>query len=725
MKTKKKLIISVSALVAVVAIMVVAIVAILAVPNADVEQAFTVKYTATDVSATIRANTVVGSTRTALQTESGDEEIVFRPTDEEQTKTFTISEINLDTKSHSTVFEYIFTNDSNSVDVAVCMLREFSKENMSVRYSFSYEQIEDVSDLSLTTTFAPMMVLGEEKESGAYHTLYMYVKATVVNLANNANLNGGLTFYLTKDEPVKLNFENTTTATNASLFGTWIVPKTFADGTGDSSDHAYTFGLPQPIFSSGNYTWYTDSALTTKLDYPFMFDEDTTIYAGTTDYTIECIADFAYIDDEVCYCESEALLIENTSSDKLYVKSDCVKQFYYSKNFVIDYDVTNGDTIDVITPTVHRLFANEYLIIAPGEKVEIRYDFQTVWTNIDDNGKKIFEQFGVTKTQPADISTKLFYASYGAYPQVYVGDDLNNTLRSSTTTLTPTGKSYTVDMGSSWTNDESIVLNVNGNKSGIHTATLVEYTYNGMTVAKLDSAKTIYDFAGSAAGDYLIYEFNNGLVSAKDGGTYFFFVEPILTKAMQYNASGTYTVQTCDVIGSRAFTLCGPEEQAGTWDNSWENSDIRAYLNTIFLSESGLADLVVETTISNPDHYNTSPCDGDTTDKIWLASLDEIVTWLGKGDQLEKIIEDGQMMVDELDNDIIFPQISDMALASYGYKKKYVIDGDTFNSSFFWLRSPGYYDYIVGIVVEGGVRAYGGEYYIAFVGFCPAFNINL
>lgn len=715
MKTKKKLIISVSALVAVVAIMVVAIVAILAVPNADVEQAFTVKYTATDVSATIRANTVVGSTRTALQTESGDEEIVFRPTDEEQTKTFTISEINLDTKSHSTVFEYIFTNDSNSVDVCVYMMREFTNENMSVRYSFSYEQIEDVSDLSLTTTYAPMMVLGEERESGAFHTLYVYVKATVINLANNANLNGGLTFNLFQDEPVKLNFENTTTATNASLFGTWIVPKTMV-----TDSYGYAFGLPQPTFASGNYTWYTDSALTTKLDYPFVFDEDTTIYAGTTDYTIECLSEYTGFDD--MFVETQFLMIENTSSDKLYVKSDCVKQFYYSKNIVIDYDVAHGDTIDFIAPTVHRLFANEYLIIAPGENVAIEYNFEALSEEFYLTGnKKIFEQFGVTKTQPADISTKLFYASYGAYPQVYVGDDLNNTLRSSTTTLTPTGKSYTVDMGS-WTNDESIVVSFNGDKSGIHTATLVEYTYNGMTVAKLDSAKTMYDFA--EAGDYI---FNNGK-TVKDGGTYFFFVEPILTKAMQYNASGTYTVQTCDVIGSRAFTLYGAEEQAGNWDNSWENSDIRAYLNTIFLSESGLADVVIETTITNPDHYNTSPCDGDTTDKIWLASLDEIVTWLGKGDQLDQIIED--YYLEGLDNDIVFPQVSDMALASYGYKWKDVIDSVTLYCSAFWLRSPGDGDSYVGFVgvdyvIGGAVGAYGDGYFNAIIGFCPAFNINL
>lgn len=726
MKSKKKFIIAISSLVVVVAIIVVALVTILAVPNADVEPKFKVKYTATDVSATVRANTIVGSTRTSMKTTLGEEEIVFTATDEEQTSILLPQDedIALSVENKSVVFEYIFTNNSNSVDVAVFLERDLYSENISVKYSFSYTQVEDVDDLPLTTTFAPMMILGEEKEEGAFNSLYVYIKVSVVNLANDADFEGGLCFGLLEDEPVKLNFENVENATNASLFDTWLVPKSYV---GSESDYmGYAFGLPQPSFETGACTWYTDEALTTKLDYPFSFDEDTTIYAGTTDYTIEFLSEFAVFDDASYSVINDGVFmvyIENTSNDKIYIKSDYVDMFMYSKNFDMDYDWLldvgeNGNATNCSVSTFHNVFNNEYLILNSGEKIVMDVNSDAKFYGLLEtvsNGGKFFEQFGVTKTQPEDISTKLFYASYGAYPQTYVGDSLNNELRSaSSSELVATGKTYTTDLGS-WTNDEDIDCGYG--TPGVHTATLVEYTYKGKTIAKLDSAKTFKEFAGEQG----CYYFNNAS-EAENGATYFFYVEPILTKAMQKNDNGTYTVQTCDVIGSMAFNKYGAEEEADNWDNSWENSEIRAYLNGAFLSESGLADVVVETTISNTDYWNTCDYEADTTDKIWLASFDEMLKWLGLTE--EEIISVLVNRFYSVSNDLTIPQISDMALASYGYKTK-TVSNNSIETSAFWLRSPGLSADLVGGVSGSDVLGSGYEYCFAIVGFCPAFAINL
>lgn len=323
----------------------------------------------------------------------------------------------------------------------------------------------------------------------------------------------------------------------------------------------------------------------------------------------------------------------------------------------------------------------------------------------------------VTKTKPADIDEKLFYATYGAYPQTYVGDALNNELKAaSSSDLVPTGKTYTVDMGSSTVDGYTGSFYGSGRK-GVHTATLVEYTYNGMTVAKLDSAMTYTQPFGIKQG----CSFNNYSVVV-DGETYFFFVEPILTRAMQKNENGTYTVQTCQVIGSMAFNLKGTEG----YDNSWENSRIRDYLNSTFLAESGLTDIVVETTIKNNNLWNTSPCDEDTTDKIWLASCEEILAWNGVSDRVDELVKGEIIYIkNALERN---HEISDMAVATFCLKQS---SDDYGNVTRIWLRTSGLDTSTVCIMDNYEVAIDAGEgedpitYYWADIGFCPCFAVNL
>lgn len=399
MKSKKKFIIAMSSLVGVVAILVVAIVAILAVPNAEVKPKFSVKYTATDISATVSANTIVGGTRTAMQTSAGEEQIVFRATDEEQAATLTPQndDIALSAEHSSVIFEYIFTNNSNSVDTAVSMTREFEEfENIILGYSFSYSQVEDFENMPLTTTFAPMMILGEEREEGKYNTLYVYIKVSVSNLANDSGFGGNLQFALSQDEPVKLNFENVENATNASLFNTWLAPKSYV---GSGSDYmGYAFGLPQPSFETGAYTWYADEALTTRVDYPFMFDEDTTIYAGVADYEMEFLSEFMVIDDfsymlfNISFSSDGAQnvlsSITNTSSEKIYVSIPTISEiisgedgedefflagFMYSKNVKLDYEWLWNLAINsepLVLPAYQKVANDEsaYFVLDSGEQ---------------------------------------------------------------------------------------------------------------------------------------------------------------------------------------------------------------------------------------------------------------------------------------------------------------------------------------------------------------------
>ncbi len=679
MNSKKKFVITISSLVAVIAIAVVTIVAVFAASNAGVNQTLTVRYTATDVSATVKANYIVGTTSTAMLTEDGAEELVFRPTDEEGGSLSPEAEnIPLDTKTNSVVFEYIFTNDSNSIDVAIDLdTTGFSVTNMNIGYAYSYSKITDTANMPLADSFEPMMILGEAKEEGAFETLYVYVKATIANLANDASFEGNMDFALTKANPVKLSFANITDATNAALFETRIIP---ANTNIDS--------IPAPIFADGEiYTWFIDESLETTVSYPLNKNADLTVYAGLSLYTLTNASAMGM----------DVIVFDNLTNDKFYVSTGNVTHFAYA-NSALNLGLSLSDNP---VPNIHSVSNGEYLIAEPGQKIVL----------VPSSSVSSTDDIVVSNIQPTDISTKLFYSTYGAYPQSFVGDSMNETLK--TASLTATGKTYTTDLGS-WTNDAN--LDVGMGTPGVHTATLVEYSYNGTLVAKLDSAKNCSEFAGA---DFS-YAFNNGTI-AENGSTYFFYVEPILAKAMQKNANGTYTMLTVDVIGSRAFTLYGTED-GGTYDNSWKNSDIRAYLNSTFLQESGLSDIVIETTNKNTDYYNTSPDDEDTNDKIWLASLEEMLSWLGLSDRLEECVEN--YYLEGIVSDLTYPQISDMAVATYGYKFPINSNGYSYSSAA-WLRSPGCDTSLVSLVVEGLVFAYVLGYYDAFLGFCPAFAINL
>ena len=153
MRPKKKLLITAMSLLSVLTLSVIAIVAIFAAMNNNIQTGLTIRYTAVDVSATVRANYIVGSTRIPMVTNSGEEEIVFKP-DTESSDSFTppeSNEIELSTSTDYVVFEYIFTNDSNSIDVAIDLdATAFSVTNMDISYAYSYSRITNMATMPTT-----------------------------------------------------------------------------------------------------------------------------------------------------------------------------------------------------------------------------------------------------------------------------------------------------------------------------------------------------------------------------------------------------------------------------------------------------------------------------------------------------------------------------------------------------------------------------------------------
>ncbi|MDR3277874.1 MAG: DUF6273 domain-containing protein, partial [Oscillospiraceae bacterium] len=125
---------------------------------------------------------------------------------------------------------------------------------------------------------------------------------------------------------------------------------------------------------------------------------------------------------------------------------------------------------------------------------------------------------------------------------------------------------------------------------------------------------------------------------------------------------------------------------------TWETSDIRKWLNGSFYSgafSGGEKRGIAETTISNPDNAERGTYGGNkTSDKVFLLSLDEAERYFSnKGDRA----------------------------ANYGN------DG-----AWWWLRSPGGYDYLAAYVYRGGYVGVGGDYVFGGSGGVrPAIYINL
>ena len=109
-------------------------------------------------------------------------------------------------------------------------------------------------------------------------------------------------------------------------------------------------------------------------------------------------------------------------------------------------------------------------------------------------------------------------------------------------------------------------------------------------------------------------------------------------------------------------------------DATWENCDLRKYLNNEFYNkfEHYERDMIVETKLPNKSNqwYGTSS-GNDTTDKIFLLSLEEVVKYFGDSGQLK------------------YRPKADAVLLSDQYNEKRIAKDSYGSACCWWLRSPG------------------------------------
>ncbi len=345
--------------------------------------------------------------------------------------------------------------------------------------------------------------------------------------------------------------------------------------------------------------------------------------------------------------------IRNNTSENIYVTVTATNR----------YDFSYGNRVyekKAITGLDYK-----YLMVQPGQ-VLVVYENST--------------SSSVTKykTKPSDLESEKFFAAFGSYPQTYVGDSLNTTLKNAS--LSEDGNTYTTMIDSTETK-------------------LTGYTVNGVKYAKLDGCSKPYSSS---------YKFFSG-ETVSSNQTYFFYVEPIVSVFVEKKDFGSYVFRTIDCMGSMAFNSSGD-------DNLWENSNIRTFLNDKFYNESSLNSVVETTKVWNNVVGDYNDGSGNSTiDNIWLMSAEEMVRdkegdWTSAKQQFES--NNGYYRKITLDL-----ETSDLSTATYtsiGASKK----------SYFYYRTAGKDSSSVAYTYSSWISL-NASIVNTYYAFYPSFAVNL
>ena len=175
MNAKKKIAKSLLSLFSMVLIVVVALIFIVSIQDAKSKKLASA-YTAYGVAASVSGNYYVGTE--SFKMLSGENEmIVFDAAQEESCPALDpAGEIKLSSRNNFVVFEYLFTNNSDTVSFVANVTNVAEVSNMEVTYGFSYEKLTSYESVSRKTIEAVPLIYGNG------NNLYLYVKIKVADI---------------------------------------------------------------------------------------------------------------------------------------------------------------------------------------------------------------------------------------------------------------------------------------------------------------------------------------------------------------------------------------------------------------------------------------------------------------------------------------------------------------------------------------------------------------
>ena len=199
---------------------------------------------------------------------------------------------------------------------------------------------------------------------------------------------------------------------------------------------------------------------------------------------------------------------------------------------------------------------------------------------------------------------------------------------------------------------------------------------------------------------------------------------PYVWKVLEEH-DGKALIITKDIIDIRKY------HYIDDWELTWETSDIRKYLNGVFLQKFTPEELerIVETQVENPDNLwfsDTSAGGGnDTVDRVFFLSLEEVDRYFGNSkDYLRRRglqYDSGKFAMMPSENGIILSN-------NYDSTRVATYNGEPWS---WWLRSPGGFNVRAANVWSNGIVDVLGnsvnliDEYNFGVGVRPALWLNL
>ena len=221
-----------------------------------------------------------------------------------------------------------------------------------------------------------------------------------------------------------------------------------------------------------------------------------------------------------------------------------------------------------------------------------RKNLKTVWRNIAVAVFAVcFAILGLCVTLIPSRATddgvkRLGTIALGYFPQTYVGNELNETLKALLDTAL-TGKVWTAD--------------INGT-----VVKLPEYVYGDGLYVRVPSALLYRESQTVSTGEQLV-----------TGKSYFFKVEPIVWDLFQYH--GTVVALMRHLLVTMAYNHSSLEPTT-----AWTGSTFRSYLNNEFINESKLGEYALPRTYHESSGDNND-AGAELTDQVWCPSYLEIV----------------------------------------------------------------------------------------------------
>ena len=194
--------------------------------------------------------------------------------------------------------------------------------------------------------------------------------------------------------------------------------------------------------------------------------------------------------------------------------------------------------------------------------------------------------------------------------------------------------------------------------------------------------------------------------------------EPIEWIVLRFDRDGSLVLLSRCALDSKPFN----DSYAAT---SWEASSLRKWLNDGFLKAAFGADeqkIILETTLKNEDNpvYTTStktPPYGDTKDKVWLLSINEVCDYFDKDKPDFSYIRKGNYARKCVPTEYAIAQ-------GIWLSEEEELDGAS--TCWWWLRSPASNTKTAAIVLASGYVRYGIGMSVDYakVGVRPAITVQ-